>query len=174
MYQAIPALTVVQKELGGVFVSARSSTISHFKKKYPLLKQERLSKKFKSFNKGHRVMRDASVIVTGSSYQELLAPYPAKKVMVFHGTYAGISRGVLTYLKIFDYVFLNGHRMEKMLTRYLDDDAFKYAQTGFLPFDDFPEKTTGNKRIVLDNLGLDSTLKTIVYCPTSRKVGTWD
>ncbi len=174
MYQAILALTAIQRELNGVFVSSRATTYSYFKREYPSLQREKLNRRLKLCGGGHRAMLKARCIVVGSPYRKLLAPYPARKAMIFHGTYSDIGWGSLKSLAHFDHLFLNGPRMEKKILRYQRDDVFNYSQTGFIPFGSFPEKTARNRRAVLDSLGLDGSLKTIVYCPTSKKVGSWN
>ncbi|HIF88530.1 MAG TPA: hypothetical protein EYQ52_01805 [Candidatus Thioglobus sp.] len=174
MYQAIPSLVAVQRELGGQFVCGRSSTTRYFKNEYPELGFARFRKRFKRFSEGYQAMSKADCIVTGSSYQSLLAPHSAKKMMVFHGTYAGLSPQALEDLRHFDHLFLIGERMERMLLRYQNGHEFNYTKTGFIPFSNFPDKNEKNKRLLLSTLGLDTSLKTVVYCPSRRGVGTWE
>jgi len=174
MYQAIPSLVAIQRELGGTFVCGRGSTKRYFKKEYPELGFARFSKRLKRFSAGHKAMLRADCIVTGSPYKSLLSPYSAKKMMVFHGTYAGLTAQVLKELNHFDHLFLIGERMERMLLRLLKGEQVNYSKTGFIPFSDFPDRTEKNRQIVLDSLGLDSSLKTIVYCPSRRGVGSWE
>jgi len=174
MYQAIPSLVAVQSELGGVFVCGRRSTASYFKKEYSDLGFARFNKRFKKFSAGHKALLDADCIVTGSPYKSILSPYSAKKMMVFHGTYAGLSSTALKGVSHFDHLFLIGERMERMLLRHQKDEKFVYTKTGFIPFSNFPDKNELNRRTVLDMLGLDITLKTIVYCPSRRGVGSWE
>ena len=174
MYQAIPSLVSVQRELGGVFVCGRRSTVQYFKTEYPELGFARFNKRFKRFSAGHKAMLNADCIVTGSPYKSLLSPYSAKKLMVFHGTYAGLSAETVQSLQHFDHLFLIGERMERMLLRHQKDKEFSYTQTGFIPFSQFPEKNTLNRQRVLEALGLDASLKTVVYCPSRRGVGSWE
>jgi hypothetical protein len=174
MYQAIPSLVAVQHELGGVFVCGRRSTARYFKKEYPELSFARFSKRFKKFSEGHKVLLNADCIVTGSPYPSLLAPYSAKKMMVFHGTYAGLSPEVLKGLSHFDHLFLIGERMERMLLRHQKEEEFRYTKTGFIPFGHFPDRNERNRQQVLEALGLDAVLKTVVYCPSRRGVGSWE
>lgn len=174
MYQAIPSLVSVQRELGGTFVCGRGSTARYFKKEYSELSFARFSKRFKKFSAGYKTMLNAECIVTGSPYKSLLSPYSAKKLMVFHGTYAGLSSNVLGSLSHFDHLFLIGDRMEKMLLRHQKDKELSYTKTGFIPFSNFPDKNASNRKSVLDSLGLDGKLKTIVYCPSRRGVGSWE
>ena len=171
MYQAIPSLVSVQRELGGIFVCGRSSTVRYFKKEYPELGFARYNKRFKRFSAGHKAMLNAECIVTGSPYKSLLSPYSAKKLMVFHGTYAGLSAKAVQGLQHFDHLFLTG---ERMLLRHKKGREFSYTKTGFIPFSQFPEKNTLNSQRVLEVLGLDASLKTIVYCPSRRGVGSWE
>lgn len=174
MYQAIPSLVAVQNELDGMFICGRDSTARHFKSNYPDLGFAKFNKRFRWFSAGHKVMLNADCIVTGSPYKKLLSPYAAKKVMVFHGTYAGLSSDVLNGLKHFDHLFLIGERMERMLLRHQKDYEFNYTKTGFIPFSNFPDKNELNRKNVLEILGLDPSLKTIVYCPSRRGVGSWE
>ncbi|KAF3981981.1 MAG: hypothetical protein HFP81_10240 [Methylococcales symbiont of Hymedesmia sp. n. MRB-2018] len=174
MYQAIPSLVTIQRDLGGTFVCGRGSTTRYFRKKYPELDFAHFNKRLKRFSAGHKAMLNADCIVTGSPYKKLLSPYEAKKVMVFHGTYSGLTANVLEQLRHFDHLFLIGNRMEKMLLRYKQQLDFKYTKTGFLPFANFPDKNKENRRLVLKYLGLDVSLKTVVYCPTRRESGSWE
>jgi len=174
MYQAIPSLVAIQRELGGTFVCGRGSTKRYFRKEYPELDFTRFSKRLKRFSAGHKAMLSADCIVTGSPYRSLLSPYSAKKMMVFHGTYAGLTAQVLKELNHFDHLFLIGDRMERMLLRLLKGEQVNYSKTGFIPFSGFPDRTEENRQIVLDSLGLDSSLKTIVYCSSRRGVGSWE
>ncbi|KAF3978473.1 MAG: hypothetical protein HFP77_01825 [Methylococcales symbiont of Iophon sp. n. MRB-2018] len=174
MYQAIPSLVTIQRELGGTFVCGRGSTTRYFKKEYPELDFARFNKRLKRFSAGHKAMWGADCIVTGSPYKSLLSPYTAKKMMVFHGTYAGLTANVLEQLKHFDHLFLIGNRMEKILLKYKQQLDFNYTKTGFLPFANFPDKNEENRRLILEFLGLDVSLKTVVYCPTRRGHGSWE
>jgi len=174
MYQAIPSLVAIQRELGGTFVCGRGSTKRYFKKEYPELGFARFSKRLKRFSGGHKSMLRADCIVTGSPYKSLLSPYSAKKMMVFHGTYAGLTAQAVQDLKHFDHLFLIGERMERMLLRLLKGEDVKYSKTGFIPFSNFPDKTVKNRQLVLSSLGLDPSLKTIVYCPSRRGIGSWE
>jgi len=174
MYQAIPSLVAIQRELGGTFVCGRGSTKRYFKKEYPELGFARFSKRLKRFSAGHQAMLMADCIVTGSPYKTLLSPYSAKKMMVFHGTYAGLTAQAVKDLKHFDHLFLIGERMERMLLRLLKGKEVNYSKTGFIPFSNFPDKTAKNRQLVLSTLGLDPSLKTIVYCPSRRGIGSWE
>ncbi len=174
MYQAIPSLVAIQRELGGTFVCGRGSTKRYFKKEYPELVFARFSKRLKRFSAGHKAMLRADCIVTGSPYKSLLSPYSAKKMMVFHGTYAGLTAQAVKDLKHFDHLFLIGERMERMLLRLLKGEEVNYSKTGFIPFSNFPDKTAKNRQLVLSTLGLDPSLKTIVYCPSRRGIGSWE
>lgn len=174
MYQAIPSLVAIQRELGGLFVSGRRSTAHYFKNEYPELGFARFSKRFKRFSAGHKAMLNADCIITGSPYPSLLTPYSAKKMMVFHGTYAGLSAEVLEGLRHFDHLFLIGERMERMLLRHQKGEEFCYTKTGFIPFSHFLEKNELNRRAMLEALGMDPSLKTVVYCPSRKGVGSWE
>jgi len=174
MYQAIPSLVAIQRELGGTFVCGRGSTKRYFKKEYPELDFARFSKRLKRFSAGHKAMLRADCIVTGSPYKSLLSPYSAKKMMLFHGTYAGLTAQAVQDLKHFDHLFLIGERMERMLLRLLKGESVNYSKTGFIPFSNFPDQTAKNRQVMLSSLGLDPSLKTIVYCPSRRGVGSWE
>jgi len=174
MYQAIPSLVAIQRELGGTFVCGRGSTKRYFKKEYPELDFARFSKRLKRFSAGHKAMLRADCIVTGSPYKSLLSSYAAKKMMVFHGTYAGLTAQAVQDIKHFDHLFLIGERMERMLLRLLKGESVNYSKTGFIPFSNFPDKTEENRLMVLESIGLDPSLKTIVYCPSRRGVGSWE
>jgi len=174
MYQAIPSLVEIQRELGGIFVCGRGSTKRYFKKEYTELGFARFSKRLKRFSAGHKAMQNADCIVTGSPYKSLLSPYSAKQLMVFHGTYAGLSGEALKGLSHFDHLFLIGDRMERMLLRHQKDRNFTYTKTGFIPFSKFPEQNSVNREVVLGSLGLNTELRTIVYCPSRRGVGSWE
>ena len=82
MYQNIPSLVSVQKELGGTFICGRKSTYHYFKDHYSSLALARYRKRFNIFNDGHKRLLSAGYILTGSPYQKLLAPYSARKMMV--------------------------------------------------------------------------------------------
>ena len=171
MYQAIPSLVAVQRELGGLFVCGRRSTRRYFKKEYPEMGFARFSKRFTQFSEGHKAMLNADCLVTGSPYRSLLSPYSGKKLMVFHGTYGEFT---LEGLSHFDHLFLIGERMERMLLRHQREKEFRYTKTGFIPFGLFPDKNKMNQQRVLEALGLDASLKTVVYCPSRRGFGSWE
>jgi len=174
MYQSIPSLEVIQRELGGVFVCGRASTMRYFRRENPELSSARLTKRFKRFSAGYNEMLNANCIVTGSPYKSLLSPYSGKKLMVFHGTYGAMSSDVLKELSHFDHLFLIGDRMERAFLRHQKDKEFNYTKTGFIPFNNFTDKNEINRKAVLNTINLDPDLKTIVYCPSRRGYGSWE
>jgi len=171
MYQAVPALTPIQSEAGGQFVTARRSTLDAFKRNFPDLPICRYQKLLPGLSAGHRVLNSADVIVTGSPYRSFLQSYSAKKFMVFHGTYMMMSSDATNKLRHFDKMFLTGPRMQQMFSR--SDLNVETHVTGYLPFVDFPDVNPTQKSIVLKKLGLDQAKKTVVYTPSRSSIGSW-
>ncbi len=171
MYQAVPALVPIQCITGGCFVTARRSTMDVVRRNFSELDVRRYQKLLPGLSAGHKALKNADVIVTGSPYRDFLNPYDAQKYMVFHGTYMMMSAEATNKLKHFDKLFLTGPRMEQMFSR-ADVDVETHV-TGYLPFADFPASDRLQKDRILQRLGLDSRRKTIVYTPSRGSIGSW-
>ena len=174
MFQAASHLAQVADVLPGTFVSSRRSTLKAVGNLYPRLDTAAYSKLFGNWRRGNRLLRDASVIVTGSPYRDFLAPYHAKKCTVFHGTYTMLSREALQKNSHFDLLCVIGPRMRSMIERYAGDLALNTVETGFLPFCEFPDRTPGFTAKTLAALGLDPARQTVLYTPSRRGVGSWE
>lgn len=174
MYQSIAPLKAIYDELGGTFVCGRKSTYRYLTSLSPIVNVAKFNKRFHLLGAGNKALDRAQCIVTGSPYQKILSPFNAMKVMVFHGTYAGLQKETIEGLVHFDHLFLTGPRMEKMFNKYCGDVEIDFSTTGFIPFKNFPEKTEENKKALLSKLDLDTSLKTVVYCPSRKKEGSWN
>ena len=174
MFQAVPPLAQVARELSGTFVSSRRTTMRAAKRMYPDVDMARYSKYLGNLAKGNRLLRDSDVIVTGSPYRDFLKPYGAKKCTVFHGTYTLLSREALLRNSHFDLLCIIGPRMRSMIERYSGDLELKTVETGFLPFCEFPDRTETLRRKTLSELGLHPEQKTVLYTPSRRGVGSWE
>lgn len=174
MFQAVPHLAQVADELPGVFVTSRSSTLRVAKKLYPAMSSLKTSKYFFGLCKGNRALKNADVIVTGSPYKKILAPFEAKKCTVFHGTYMLLSRAALQSSAHFDLLCVIGPRMQQMIDRYTDEIPVNTVQTGFLPFVEYPIKSSFFREKTLEKLNLNKDYKTIIYTPSRRGVGSWE
>lgn len=173
MFQAVPHLAQVARELPGTFVTTRRSTLKAAHRLYPDLDTAFQSKFLGPFSAGIRRLRNADVIVTGSPYRSLLEPYRAKKATVFHGTYMMLSRDALLKNAHFDLLCTIGPRMQDMISRFTDV-SLNTVQTGFLPFCEYPEQTASHRRMVLEGMGLDAQRQTILYTPSRRGAGSWN
>ena len=174
MFQAVPHLAQVCHELPGTFVTSRKSTLKAAKNLYPFMPSLRTSKFFGGFNHGNRTLKNADVIVTGSPYKSVLAPFSAKKCTVFHGTYMMLSREALLSNAHFDLLCVTGPRMQQMIDRHANEIPVNAVQTGFLPFVEFPVKSEHFTRKTLEALNLNPEYKTILYTPSRRGIGSWD
>ncbi|KAF1070314.1 MAG: hypothetical protein GAK45_00821 [Pseudomonas citronellolis] len=173
MFQAVTPLAQVATVLPGTFVTSRRSTIKATQGLYPNLDTAAYSKYFGNWRRGNRLLRDAEVIVTGSPYRSFLAPYGARKCTVFHGTYTLLSHEALQSNSHFDLLCVIGPRMRSMIERYAGDIELNTAETGFLPFCEFPERSATYTKQTLSSLGLDPELQTVLYTPSRRGMGSW-
>lgn len=174
MFQAVPHLAQVASQLSGTFVSSRSSTLQAARNFYPALTTARYSRWLGPFSQGDRLLKKADVIVTGSPYRSFLQPYSAKKCTVFHGTYMLLSKQALLANSHFDLLCVTGPRMQQMIQRFAPEIELNTVTTGFLPFCEFPDATPEQRQQTLNMLKLDPALKTIVYTPSRRGIGSWD
>lgn len=174
MFQTVPHLAQVHAELPGTFVTSRRSTLQAAQQLYPDMPSIKTSKFFGDFNRANRALKKADVIVTGSPYKNVLAPFSAKKCTVFHGTYMMFSREALLANAHFDLLCVTGPRMQQMIDRHADEIPVNTVQTGFLPFAEFPEKSAAFTQSTLERLNLNPEYKTIVYTPSRRGIGSWD
>lgn len=174
MFQAVPHLAQVASQLPGTFVSSRKSTLQATHRLYPALTTARHLRWLGPFSQGARLLKDADVIVTGSPYRSFLQPYRAKKCTVFHGTYMMLSKQALLANSHFDLLCVTGPRMQQMIRRFAPEIELNTVTTGFLPFCEFPVATPEQRQQTLNMLKLDPQLKTIVYTPSRRGIGSWD
>lgn len=174
MFQAVPHLAQVSELLPGTFITSRKSTLKAARNLYPSMRSAKKSKFFGDFCGANRALRDANVIVTGSPYKKVLAQYSAKKCTVFHGTYMMLSREALLSNAHFDLLCIIGPRMQQMIERHADTIPVNTAQTGFLPFAEFPIKSDAFTWSTLERLKLNPEFKTILYTPSRRGIGSWD
>lgn len=174
MFQTVPHLAQVHAELPGTFVTSRRSTLQAAQRLYPDMPSIKTSKFFGDFNRANRALKKADVIVTGSPYKNVLAPFSAKKCTVFHGTYMMFSREALLANAHFDLLCVTGPRMQQMIDRHADEIPVNTVQTGFLPFAEFPEKSAAFTQSTLERLNLNPEYKTIVYTPSRRGIGSWN
>ncbi|WP_312299023.1 hypothetical protein [Stutzerimonas nitrititolerans] len=174
MFQAVPHLAQVERQLPGTFVSSRRSTIRAVRHLYPDLPAQLESRWLSLFYEGKQKLRDAEVIVTGSPYRRVLEPYRAKKCTVFHGTYMMLSKSAMQANAHYDLLCVIGPRMQQMMGRFADEIAVNAVPTGFLPFGEFPERSSAHREAVLRDYGLNPEWRTIVYTPSRRGIGSWD
>ncbi|WP_142810195.1 hypothetical protein [Tepidiphilus olei] len=171
-YQAVPALWPLYHALGGVFVTTRPSTRRALRRVYPGTRVALLREAFGRFSRGDELLRQADAIVTGSPNRALLSRYSAEKYMVFHGTYAFMSKVEIDGLRHFDHICVIGPRMYDVLAGAgLQDKLF---HSGYLPFLDFPERDPDMRHEFLLQAGLDPAAKTLLYLPRGKPYGSWD
>jgi len=173
MFQAVPHLAQVARELDGAFVSSRRSTLKAARAHYPELTCARYSRYFGALSKGNRLLADADVIVTGSPYRSFLQPYSAKKCTVFHGTYMMLSQHALEQNAHFDLLCVIGPRMKAMIERFPLGMNLRTVDTGFLPFCEYPERDAAQRERVLKRLGLSVNNRTVLYTSSRRGFGSW-
>ena len=174
MFQTVPHLAQVCAELPGTFVTSRNSTLKAARRLYPEMPAAKTSKFFGGLCRANRAMKNAHVIVTGSPYKNVLAPFSAKKCNVFHGTYMMFSREALLANAHYDLLCVTGPRMQQMIERYADEIPVNTAQTGFLPFAEFPVKSDAFTLSTLEKLNLNPEYKTVLYTPSRRGIGSWN
>lgn len=172
MYQAVPALSQLQQALGGSFVSTRRSTLAAIRRNYPHSQTAKLSRLLPQHSAGLQVLKQSSLIVTGSPNNAILKTLPAKKIMVFHGTYAPFSVEEAHAMAHFDQLCVIGSRMMEVVTQA--GLAHKATYTGYLPFLENPQKNAAARTKFLTSLGLDPAKKTVLYLPAGRPIGSWD
>jgi len=174
MFQAVPHLAQVAKELPGAFVSNRRSTLKATRKLYPNMDTFRYSRWWKNFSVGGKLLQGADVIVTGSTYKSFLKTFTAKKCMVFHGTYMLLGKDACMDNEHFDLLCVTGPRMKQMLGRFNGKEKPKAVDTGYLPFCEYPEQSVFQREEALLKLGLSPDKKTIIYTPSRRGIGSWN
>ena len=172
MYQAVPALSQLQQALGGGFVSTRATTIRAIQANYPEANAAKISRFFQHQSVGSRQLVQSDLIVTGSPNNSLLKPFKAKKIMVFHGTFAPLSIAEAKSMAHFDQLCVIGSRMMHIIEQAGMRD--KAVMSGYLPFLEHPAKDAAIKQQFLLNLGLDPNNKTVLYLPAGRPIGSWD
>ena len=165
-------MAVLQRLCGGTFISNRSSTLNAFRGLYPDVETMRRYKRCNWLG-GHKKLKQADVIFSGATYGDYLPKFPAKKCLLFHGTYGGIPESVMQGWTNFDHLFLHGPRMEQQLLRFNDNYNLNYSVAGYIPFALYPERTEENRLMILRKLGLNPAKKTVVYTPSKSSVGTW-
>jgi hypothetical protein len=173
MPQAVPSLGPVQRHTGGVFISNRLSTLRYFASNYPDLQRMGYIRALPFLRKSHRILSGSRAIVSGAGHRAILARYPAKKIMIFHGTFRALTRQMISTLAGFDHVFLIGPRMERMLLRHGGDLQISYTTSGYIPFSEFPKSNPQLRHEVLQQLRLDPDLPTIFYAPARGECGSW-
>lgn len=173
MFQSVPHLAQVCQELPGTFVTSRRSTLKAAQRLYSAMPAAKTSKFFGDFCRANRALKNADVIVTGSPYKSVLAPFSAKKCTVFHGTYMMLSREALLSNAHFDLLCVTGPRMQQMIDRHADEVPVNTVQTGFLPFTEFPVKSQAFTQQTLERLNLNPEYKTVLYTPSRRGIGSW-
>ena len=172
MYQAIPALQELYKKTGGVIITTRLSTLLKVKRNFPGTDIRLVKEYFPDWWPTKKLMRQADVIVTGSPNKKFLGQFSAKKVMIFHGTYAYAGQEQLNTLKHFDYLFSIGPRM----TNYLIQGGYKdkIIESGYFPFLSFEVFNQQQKKEMYRTLNLSPKNKTILYMPRGKPNGSWD
>ena len=171
-YQAVPALWPLYQALGGEFVTTRPSTKRALRRVYPGTPVTLLRESFGRFSRGDKLLRQAKAIVTGSPNRALLSRYLADKYMVFHGTYAFISDEEIAGLRHFDHVCAIGPRMYESLMA--SDLQEKVILSGYLPFLDFPQRTSELRQKFLTQVGLSPEAETVLYLPRGKPYGSWN
>ena len=172
MYQAVPALSQLQQALGGSFVSTRATTIRAIQANYPQADTAKISRFFQHQSSGYQQLIHSNLIVTGSPNNSLLKPFKAKKIMVFHGTFAPLSVPEAMAMAHFDHLCVIGPRMMHIIEQAGLRDKASFS--GYLPFLEHPEKDAYVRQQFLSNLGLDPNKKTILYLAAGRPIGSWD
>lgn len=172
MYQAIPALQELYKKTGGVIITTRLSTLLKVKRNFPATDIRLVKEYFPDWWPTKKLMRQADVIVTGSPNKNFLSQFAAKKIMIFHGTYAYAGQEELNTLKHFDYLFSIGPRM----TNYLAQGGYKdkVIESGYFPFLSFKSFDSKQKKEMYRSLNLSPSNKTILYMPMDNPLGSWD
>lgn len=175
MFQAIPQLMEVQKHAGGTFVSTRRSTVEAARRLYPQVPVARYRSWFSRLSEGYRVLAAARAIVTGTPGQGVIAQFPARRCMVFHGTYMLLPKATIRKIAHFDLICTMGPRMLDAVNRYRDEFGLKrVVDAGYLPFGSFPEKDGFPRETALAGLGLSPDRRTVVYMPWGRPYGSWN
>jgi hypothetical protein len=172
-FQAVPALMAIYQEVGGEFVTTRSTTKYAILDYQPVTSVSTYIEKLGPFSKGYKKLKDSQVIVTGAPYQTLLSRFNAKKYMIFTGTSPSLTPKFLRDNHAhFDKLCALGPRMIRTIERSgLDVDVM---QTGYFPFLMFPERQSITSRAALTLAGLDLSKKTILYTPRGEPFGSFD
>jgi len=173
MAQAVPSIGPVQRESGGMFVSNRKETLRFFSTNYPALPKKLYRSWLGPLNPGKKLLQNANIIVSGARHRKILGTCHAKRAMLFHGTYRYLTQEHLQELKAFDYVFLNGPRMEVQLKRLNASLDCEIRTCGYAPFVDFPDPTVENPKRILEKLNLDVNARLVFYAPARRDCGSW-
>lgn len=172
MYQAVPSLMPLYLTSGGSFVCSRGNTMRAIKRVYPYVNVAKYSNKFTRFSRGHNLMQYSSLIVNGAPNKGLLSQYAAKKMMLFHGTYAYLTPPYVADLNHFDYLCSFGPRLKRILD--LSQYTGQVINSGYIPFLDFAKKSKEHKQQYLQKLGLNPNHLNLVYTPSGQPFSSFD
>lgn len=172
MYQAVPALQELYKRTGGVMITTRLSTFLKVKRNFPDTDIRLIKEYLPNWWPTKKLIHKAKVIVTGSPNKSFLSQFHAKKVMIFHGTYAYAGQDELNTLKHFDYLFSIGPRMTNFLTQ--GGYKHKVIESGYFPFLGFKLFSPRERKEIVQTLNLSPNKKTILYMPMGNPFGSWD
>lgn len=172
-FQAVPALMGIYNEIGGQFVSTRSNTIRAIEKVNVNANVVKYTEKLGRLSRGHRALKDASLIVTGAPYSSLLKGFSSKKYMIFTGTSPALTtRQIREDHAHFDKLCAIGPRMMRVIER--SEAKVEAVLAGYFPFLSFPEKNSAAKSALMKFTGLNEANITLVYLPRGEPNGSID
>ena len=172
MYQAVPSLIGLQASLGGTFVTTRPATLRAIRRVHPQAPVQLMRQWWPSLYQGYQTLMQSDLVVTGSPNNGILKQFPAKKAMVFHGTFAPLSVDEIRRMAHFDYLCTIGPRMQAIVEQAGMQD--KVIETGYLPFLQYPVRNLTQRASFLQSLHMDPALPLVLYLPAGRPIGSWE
>jgi CDP-glycerol glycerophosphotransferase (TagB/SpsB family) len=122
-----------------------------------------------------KYLRNADVIVSEVRLEDLpkeLRRYKAKLINIFHGTFRDIGEVKVRQFSTYDVLLTNGPRQSAMIKRYHDRYPIETHEIGYLPFDNFIQKTPERVAAIKKSLGLSVDKPTIIFLPARRRISS--
>jgi CDP-glycerol glycerophosphotransferase (TagB/SpsB family) len=173
---AIPAALPVLKK------TPRAVVVAHTAAVYKTLKALKLENKiiryyskFGRFLPRSKYLRNANVIVSEVRLEDLpkeLRRYKAKLINIFHGTFRDIGTIKVKQFSTYNVLLTNGPRQSAMIKRYHDRYPIETHEIGYLPFDNFIQKTPERVAAIKKSLGLAIDKPTIIFLPARRRISS--
>lgn len=173
---AIPAALPILKKAPHAVVAAHTATVYSALKALELEnKIIRYYSKLGRFLPRSKHLRKADLIVSEVRLEDLpkeLRGYKAKLVNIFHGTFRDIGEVKVKQFSTYNVLLTNGPRQSAMIQRYHGRYPIETHEIGYLPFDNFIQKTPERVAAIKKSLGLAIDKPTIIFLPARRRISS--